>query len=374
MKILVIGNGFDLAHHLPTEYKQFLECFKDIGPTNCLSKGLDKVRKGERFGGHGSYISNNYSVVVEKADIAQIRKMESILSNNVWAKYYAGCQAEIQGWIDFEKEMQPVFEVFKEVFFNSSTARMVSVDEEKAEAIIKINDSVLFKKAGLLGKYFYSHSNHVKVNPNYVGDRYGIFKEKLLDDLKNELDDFIEAFRIYLVEVVDRIPIAKDPVIKSLEPDAIISFNYTKTEQKYDNLKSAKSIHIHGTIDNKDSMVMGVEEVEDDPDNDFIYFVKYFQRIRRKASTEYKTFLEAIKPSIGVVSKNEVIFYGHSLDRTDKDIIKPFISHASKAKIYYYNEVDYERKVINLIGLFDREYVEDNMRSGRIEFCRCDGK
>lgn len=42
MNILVIGNGFDLAHGLPTKYEHFLEWVKVI-------KQVVKVKKGETF-------------------------------------------------------------------------------------------------------------------------------------------------------------------------------------------------------------------------------------------------------------------------------------------------------------------------------------
>ena len=33
----------------------------------------------------------------------QVNKMLDILKSNVWAYYYGHCEAEMEGWIDFEK-------------------------------------------------------------------------------------------------------------------------------------------------------------------------------------------------------------------------------------------------------------------------------
>ena len=43
MNILLIGNGFDLAHHLPTKYPDFLEFVKVI-------KQILKICNGEDIG------------------------------------------------------------------------------------------------------------------------------------------------------------------------------------------------------------------------------------------------------------------------------------------------------------------------------------
>lgn len=61
-----------------------------------------------------------------------------------------------------------------------------------------------------------------------------------------------------------------------------------------------------------------------------------------------------------------------------KKPVKIFISHSSKdeaaakgagkVRVYYYDEYDYEKKVINLINLFKRDYVEEKMYERKIEF------
>ena len=69
---------------------------------------------------------------------------------------------------------------------------------------------------------------------DYIDSNYGLKKKKLLRDLKNEFLEFIEALEIYFYEFVEKAsdvhPISQ---ISKIEPDYIISFNYTHTEKYY---------------------------------------------------------------------------------------------------------------------------------------------
>ena len=49
MNLLVIGNGFDLAHHLPTRYTDFLKYCKNYNGENPISKEDDKNKEFDDF-------------------------------------------------------------------------------------------------------------------------------------------------------------------------------------------------------------------------------------------------------------------------------------------------------------------------------------
>ena len=100
--ILLIGNGFDLAHNLQTKYGDFLEVIKDwiyIYPS------LEKEINND--------IINRLFCQIKKDNI---KKFDEIIQNNSWVNYFKQCAAEIDGWIDFEKEILPVTNLFKTIF------------------------------------------------------------------------------------------------------------------------------------------------------------------------------------------------------------------------------------------------------------------
>ncbi len=324
-----------------------------------LSKVLEIYRENRPYNGDFRELFNKHPELIQKIDSNKIEEIEVGLRKNVWASYYAGCKAEIDRWIDFEREIIPVMNLFKEVFCIKNPTFSSNSDQETI-ALLRMSESIVARRSMLFPKYFKNllyYDECVAVTGDYCHSTYGILKKKVLKDLKDEFDDFIDLFRAYLVEVVDKIEIHEDPIIQSIDADEIISFNYTRTEKKYEHLQNIETFYIHGDIQHDKSMVLGVDEVKGDTENEFIYFVKYFQRISRHINTHYKDILNRIDET-GIVQPVNIIVYGHSLDRTDKDILVPFIKQAPKVTIYYYNESDYEQKIINLINLFDKETIE----------------
>lgn len=372
-KILIVGNGFDLAHNLRTRYGDVLEVFKKWKSFY----GSYKNRKTDTE--FAEKIADNTQNALESYDSKNFEKLDKLIEKNSWIAYYSGCGAEIDLWIDFERELVPVLDIFNFI---------LSADINLEDRSIKIERNGFFKFNCFFLRYFTILNNKIFVNKNYVDSSYGLMKKKLLRDLEDEFLEFIEALEIYFYEFVEKAsgihPISQ---IKKIEPDYIISFNYTHTEKYYgiDNVH-----HIHGVIrDNLDrginNMVLGVNDYDN---KDFIYFVKYFQRIQKHCGVDYKYIIN--EPCIFKFSDEfdkeyndyELYIYGHSLDETDKDVLKfaigdfddrnRFQMKARKVIIYYYDQQDFELKVINLITLFGRDIVEKNMDDNKIIFIKID--
>ena len=83
MDVLVIGNGFDLAHGLKTSYKNFLE--------SCTKKKLE------------DYTENKHSY-------------RDYCKNNLWMKHFLKRQEELgDNWIDLENEIYDVIKFLKDL-------------------------------------------------------------------------------------------------------------------------------------------------------------------------------------------------------------------------------------------------------------------
>lgn len=110
-KILLVGNGFDIAHGLLTSYNDFLfimnnwNDFYNLYRNVLQGKVVKDTSKFKKFMGNASDMSD-----------AQLQKLGRIVKENSWAKYYCNCEAEIDGWIDFERELYPVLDLFEEIF------------------------------------------------------------------------------------------------------------------------------------------------------------------------------------------------------------------------------------------------------------------
>ena len=141
--------------------------------------------------------------------------------------------------------------------------------------------------------------------------------------------------------------------------DYFLSFNYTNTYFDFAEMMNdgsgivvpTEDQFIHGccsAIGASQNIVLGIED--NDPSNlDTIYFKKYFQRIQKKTGREvFDWFDEKISSSEPIVTD----IFGHSLDTTDKDILMLILEKSQYTNIYYYNQADYEQKIINLIRLY----------------------
>lgn len=368
-KILLIGNGFDLAHGLNTSYDDFLFLMQNwtsfIGHYDSLKKG-GKLPEGSRY---ARYLTN-----IDKMNKDNLDKLGRIITHNSWVKYYCKCEAEIDGWIDFEKEIIPVINLFS-IICSSRDFQIITHGETKTDAYFSkgIFSSKDIGTAKLFERYFKTDNINVTVKYPFVSKNYGILKKKILRYLHNEFDDFILAFELYLLEFVhtnDNINLLKQ--IKAIDANYVISFNYTWTFQLYD--IEYENVHpIHGlirediTLDYND-MVMGINEQENQ-NMDFIYFVKYFRRIQKHSGVKYKDFVSPIRINGETCAADYTLYiYGHSLDQTDEDILRYLIGNVDetgklilrprKVVIYYYDTEDYEQKVINLINLYNRDIVE----------------
>ncbi len=363
MNILLLGNGFDLSHGLPTHYNDFFNIMLDFrGFFDLFDAQKSVSAKGDD--GHMKWNGKVYDI--DDMDFYQIAELDKLLSDNSWAYYFKNGGANVKGWIDFEREIIPVVDFLLEIF--KSDICIYRDGSTFAECIINQEMNSRHRRiASLLKKYFIA-SNNIKIKREYFAPDYGMLKEVILDSLQEEFNNFIKALEIYFSEFVlkqSRPNLLKQ--IADINADMIISFNYTETERIYPHFSMIdRKYHIHGVIGHKpNNIVLGINKCND-PHNDCLGYTKYFQRIQKNSSIEFK---KIIRESYGK-ERNVLYIYGHSLDETDRDIIEFLFCNSVEVRIYFYNQKDYEQKVINIIKLFGKEDIEENLEKGRYQFIK----
>ena len=112
MNILVIGNGFDLAHGLPTKYGDFLgmiQRFKSIinEPNIMKAGGLDNIEK-PIYAFLDRFIFEEGALRVE---------FNGLIEDNFWIEYFLeNPMYQKENWIDFESEISKVIKQLNEEF------------------------------------------------------------------------------------------------------------------------------------------------------------------------------------------------------------------------------------------------------------------
>ena len=110
MNILIVGNGFDLSHYLPTKYDHFMVAMEAIENWD-VSKGemnFDDLfsalyEKEDYFFG---YTKAMYKTDEIKMSVDQIKDLQEQLKDNVWYQYFSDHVKEVKTWIDFEQKIE----------------------------------------------------------------------------------------------------------------------------------------------------------------------------------------------------------------------------------------------------------------------------
>lgn len=210
--------------------------------------------------------------------------------------------------------------------------------------------------------------------------------DKFIDILERDLKRLIRALEIYLLDYVEKIECSiVSPDIGNIQFDKMLSFNYTNTFTKlYDTKESLKYDYIHGRADLKhtidtNNMVLGIDEYlpkkRKDKETSFIAFKKFYQRIYKGTGCEYKNWIEdicfdksgrvykrgydenGIKVSvIKSVPNHNVYIFGHSLDVTDKDILRDLIlADNIYTTIFYLNKEVMSQQIANLVKVIGQD-------------------
>ncbi len=416
MNILIIGNGFDLAHGLPTKYTDFLnfcDCVLEIF-TNPLDKSfsLNKGTNPHQRSIHPSlkhYLrkayanrSKNYDrTKIMLWDFNDLNELFECIEDNLWLLYFLQCDMHgKENWIDFEKEISYVVQDFDNFLHNNEFTLYTSLTEI---ASIDISLYSKFNTIKKIWKSVFKPKNEDNFNYKY-----------LMDWLLEDLNKLTRAFEIYLGIIMKKITIDKvSPDITRLKIEHVLSFNYTHTyDMIYRNKDNSSSetyikrdAYVHGEADLSNSiesnnMVLGIDEyLENDRRNketDFIKFKKFYQRLYKECDSNAKDWIAEIKRdaeyaaygrkillenSINGQNDNEIYpdireraekmirahdskyekthpkhnlyIFGHSLDITDKDILRDLILNDNvNTTIYFYlrngSKEDLGNKIANL--------------------------
>jgi len=340
MNILIVGNGFDLSHYLPTKYDHFMDVMsaienKDTGglPKNLQEKKIQewirlleqtfnekvedetdkKFMSFEQLFTHNRdpsfiaktkefYLTENINL--SKKDVVQLQYR---LALNCWYQYFKDHVKEIKTWIDFEQKIEAVLKVFGnraieienletdeaiKIYFNgdNNTKTKISVRDLKIlnffKLSIKENMTRLLSRDSRSGQPFQTVTGTF-ININRVfctgsNPIHGFNPNIFLNYLTEQLEDFIEIFNLYLELITNQLRPNCDIQIKSSDwviPDRIYSFNYTNTYQSlYDNISVE---YLHGACGEQQNIVLGISDLEDESLKKLkgYGFTKYHQKL-----------------------------------------------------------------------------------------------
>ena len=344
MNILVVGNGFDLAHDLRTGYPDFLDFM--------LKYSNDESMQ---------ICDENGDTLVEiDQEMRDLAKQENTILKHFFGVYKARCELGKKGWIDFEQELAIIVKTFD--FMQNL---------KKGKIVLGPNDRLInFVSKDVMVNFFDAQfSTGIFTHKDYSVSEILEKGNELYKDLAN----VTRMLEIYLLVYANMQKITKRLlVIQNHSFDRILSFNYTDTFERLYGKGVEKYCYIHGRVrDNSDvnkcNLVLGIDEFLENSrindDNTFLGFKKFYQRIFKENDSSYIDWIKETPVNTGNYTPLDIYYYGHSLDVTDKDILQRLIMHdKARNHFYYRNKISMSKQIANLIRIIGEENLIEKTR------------
>ena len=338
-RLFIMGNGFDLAHGLPTSYQSFidwylLESTKEFATSGNYEDplmsiyfryggnsplGLDKVDYGTGFYWLKTLTQHNRITVGFNSTILE-NTLEKIEKYN---------------WVDIEEE-----------YF-----QLLSLQKTNPEEVINLNSELVFLKSKLIE---YINSIDIKVS-NSNSDLLDILFERINEEellLPHEKEGDVAINYHFL------------------------NFNYTNTLQEnyaiHSYVERAEINFIHGN--NQDNIVFGYGDEKDEKfkafeeikNNDLFKHVKSFDYLKSSNYSKVTKFIDA--------DYFQGYILGHSCGLSDRTLLSQIFEHEKcvSIKLFYHQKEDGSNNFTDLTYDLSRHFSDKVlMRKKVVTFDLC---
>lgn len=345
-RLIIIGNGFDLAHGLKTKYSDFIKDYwENISNTqynDCLvnfswsGKALNKNSSLKSMKENLDLIlvedKKNYNFRLE----SETPKLIRLDFTNDFFRRINEKFDEID-WVDIEMEY---FKYLKEILFRKSIIGKADndIELESLRRVGRLNKEIS-QIAGTFENYLIE-----KVMPNIATCKLNQMNEILYNKESNygDFDSFLEEFPMSFKNSNGRnfTPTKISPnLYAKFDTTCILNFNYTNTISLYGFFKEEEIINIHGELsNNKNPINLGFgderdkvySEIENLNQNEYLRFMKSFFYSNTK---NYKNLMDFIE-----LGEFQVQIMGHSCGLSDRTLLNAIFEnkHCKSIKIFYH--------------------------------------
>jgi hypothetical protein len=278
--LIIIGNGFDMAHDLKTSYSKFIEFLAN-------SKFKNQTLYSDLF------------------EIDEISKI----------KY--------ENYAEFKDNQNPYL---REDLFTSDNLFFKRITNKLFE----------FNWCDIEREYFIELSNIGKdaryKTAKELNTDFEIVKKHLSDYLKNEQSNFeqVWAYEQYFEKM-------------SFEKTMILNFNYTSSVSNYIRSNKSELVHIHGMIDSEENPIIFGYAADDEESRKLLQFEdkEFMRNIKKhnyKRTKEENRLIQFLDNNQDI----EVSIIGHSCGISDKLILNQIFNNKNVSDIRIYYHKNYE--------------------------------
>ena len=355
-RIILIGNGFDLAHGLPTSYRNFMEAY------------LDELRRELLFS-FTRIVSDKLCKFSLKTPIS-----------STWYNFFYGKVDRLK--ISFEELVQMLAEN-PELFEIKFTPFMEKIKQSyKTRGWVDIESEFYSLLCSFTSLKYHPYDSPAALNGElaYLQCLLAIYLEVVQEQLVSE-GILLPGIQELISEPIKDSDISVESRLKGFYghfPERILglNFNYTQTADMYlRKVRKGRTIHIHGELSEPWHMIFGYGDELDDEypkllkrnDNELLRNMK---SIRYLETDNYRKMLDFIESA-----SYQVYVMGHSCGNSDRTLLNRLFEHRNCAsiKLFYYRSGNGEDNYLDIVQNICRNFTDMNLFRDRVVnrmFCR----
>lgn len=386
-RIVLIGNGFDLAHGLKTRYEDFINWYWDYrfqglidSRTNVTEDILCKMTCIEKHWTGAIFIDyklkNSYGIDIynhlksnDKEYKVELSPLFERIMNSV----------ETKRWVDIENEYYHLLK--KYAIENPSDVNTKELNKQ-----LQYLQDLLIKYLTIINQAEIETNSYIN-NKIYSPIRPDDICVEWRKDFKEHINWCINQESSYWIPKMerydDRLSIADVDEYKRnyqevyhvnyprpfMLPDNImlLNFNYTKTARKYHNQNFFLN-YIHGELEKPNSIIFGYgDELDEDfkklkelNDNECQRNVKSIKYLESDSYRNVLAFIES--------APYQVCIMGHSCGNSDRTLLNTLFEHKNciSIKPYYYKKEDGTDNYLELVQNISRNFTDMKLMRDRV--------
>ena len=330
-RLIIIGNGFDIARKLKTKYYDFIRAYikqtivkSKNGTTTNLSFNVGYINttatnRIAKIGVQYGYMENHKSV-----DEFYEQMIDFFLSYHYTKENYDSIFKPVNG------------SIFVRALTNIQTLGWADIEAIYYDMLCSITEK-LNKGESL--------EEECKNELRFLNSEMAELKEQLIKYLKEEQNNTqlsLDWESVNMSFTKKDFTSTKDIDCVGQKPEecTILNFNYTNVVES--GFNSANVIKIHGQVKNSNSIVFGYGDEKDKyssvleylNDDEYLTHIKSFGYLQNSEYNKLIGFLER--------GQFQVCIVGHSCSLSDKTLLNYIFQHpdCKSIKIYYYEDID----------------------------------
>lgn len=400
-RLVLIGNGFDLAHGLKTSYKDFVDWYwTDWGKRLLHGKhktetdGLCSFKLNEKhkltcwasvWGWHykrdNPLIPWNVNEVVEAA--IQDRNLCAFTMSPFLERICKSIEAK--RWVDIENDYYELLIQYSkddspETKIDELNNQLHSLQEKLIEYLSEVNSQEISIKNEIKRSIYAPFcEKDIAIGGKYALDehiKYGLnldekeWRHKLWQYGRDNVYcmSYVESFKQKFVKGEDILECDKT---EFLLPNHImlLNFNYTKTAELYVSPDRDFTInHIHGKLDKPDSIIFGYgdeldenyKRLENLRECDCLRNIKSIKYLEAENYRKVLAFIES--------EPYQILIMGHSCGNSDRTLLNRLFEHRNCVSIkpYFYKKNQQETNYLELAQNISRNFTDMNLMRDRV--------